>query len=186
MNIVLNYDPVAAADPGFVADAQAAVAILNRTFTNNITLTFDIGLGSIGTLVAIDAPIIRRPLASPLSASAGPNAFTQLYLPYSELREKLLTFGQPNFFTPTNLPDVNRVDGRADFYVSSRVGKAFGLPARAPHLPDGVIGIGPGFPGTDRIDTIMHEIGHAMGRMTADSIDPQGRPAASELDLMRF
>jgi hypothetical protein len=186
MNIVLNYDPVAAADPRFVADAQAAVAILNRTFTNNITLTFDIGLGSIGTLAAIDAPIMRQPLASPLSASAGPNVFTQLYLPYSELREKLLTFGQPNFFTPTNLPDVNRVDGRADFYISSSVGKAFGLPVRAPHLPDGFIGIGTGFQGTDRIDTIMHEIGHAMGRMTPDSIDPQGRPAASELDLMRF
>ena len=41
MNIVLNYDPVAAADPSFVADAQAAVAILNRTFTNNITVTFN-------------------------------------------------------------------------------------------------------------------------------------------------
>ena len=61
MNIVLNYDPVAAADPSFVADAQAAVAILNRTFTNNITLTFDIGLGSILSWDRLTQSFVRGP-----------------------------------------------------------------------------------------------------------------------------
>jgi hypothetical protein len=75
MNIVLNYDPVAAADPSFVADAQAAVAILNRTFTNNITLTFDIGLGSILTYNFASNSFIRSPL--PANASAANFNFFQ-------------------------------------------------------------------------------------------------------------
>ena len=85
MNIVLNYDPVAAADPSFVADAQAAVAILNRTFTNNITLTFDVGLGSILTWDRHSQSFVRGPLAAN-GAAANINFFKEISLTYSELR----------------------------------------------------------------------------------------------------
>ena len=63
MNIVLNYDPVAAANPSFVADAQRAVTILNSTFTNNITLTFDIGLGSLLTWNDVSQSFVRTAVA---------------------------------------------------------------------------------------------------------------------------
>src|SRR5207247_9346492 len=89
MNIVLNYDPVAAANPSFVADAQAAVAILNRTFTNNITLTFDVGLGSILTWDRISQSFVRGPLSAGTSA-AQINFFKTISLTYSELRTELL------------------------------------------------------------------------------------------------
>jgi hypothetical protein len=187
MNIVLNYDPVAAADPSFVADAQAAVAILNRTFTNNITLTFDIGLGSILSWDRLTQSFVRGPLAANTSA-ANINFFKTIGLTYSELRTNLLTSGQPNFFTPTNLPAGDSINGMANFYISSSEAKAFGLPVPTPPMNqrpdiDGWIGIGTtGFtPGPVRVAALLHEIGHAMGRVPFNL-----GSEVSVLDLMRF
>jgi hypothetical protein len=192
MNIVLNYDPVAAANPSFVADAQAAVAILNARFTNNITLTFDIGLG---TILKWDVPsqsYIRGPTPSPNTSVANINFFKEIDLTYSELRTNLLRFGQPNFFTTTNLPAGNSINNISNFFISSSVGKAFGLPIPNPPINqrpdlDGYIGIGTGFAsGPQRVAAILHEIGHAMGRISAN-IGPIGPVTYySELDLVRF
>jgi hypothetical protein len=183
MNIVLNYDPVAAANPSFVADAQRAVTILNSTFTNNITLTFDIGLGS---LLQWDNPsqsYVRKSVA-PGGGAANINFDREVSLTYSELRTDLLTFGQPNFFTPTNLPAGNSINNISNFFISSSVAAAFGLPVPNPiNRPgvDGFVGIGTGTSGPARVDTILHEIGHAMGRISTNY-----GPNVSELDLMRF
>src|SRR5262249_33986994 len=70
------------------------------------------------------------------------NWFTSVRLTYPELRQQLLTFGQPNFFTGANLPVGNSLNGMSDFVISSSVAAAFGLPNPNPNnLPDGVIGI---------------------------------------------
>src|SRR4051812_40241113 len=181
MNIVLNYDPVAAANPSFVADAQRAVTILNSTFTNNITLKFDIGLGS---LLQWDNPsqsYVRKSVA-PGGGAANINFDREVSLTYSELRTDLLTFGQPNFFTPTNLPAGNSINNISNFFISSSVAAAFGLPVPNPiNRPgvDGFVGIGTGTSGPARVDTILHEIGHAMGRISTNY-----GPNVSELDLM--
>src|SRR5262245_37764543 len=139
MNIVLNYDPVAAADPSFVADAQKAVAILNATFTNNISLTFNIGLGSFAGGVPI----------SPGESVAAVNPLASVFLTYSQLRDYLLRFGQPNFFTTTNLPAGNSINGISNFWVSSSVAAAFGLVAPN-RPPDGFVGIGTNFRSEER------------------------------------
>jgi hypothetical protein len=131
MNIVLRNDTVANADPSFLADEQTAINILNRTFTNNITLTFDVGLGSILQWNIASQSFVRSPLPANSSA-ANINFFKTISLTYSELREKLLTFGQPNFFTPTNLPAGDSINGMANFYISSSEAKAFGMPVPTP------------------------------------------------------
>jgi hypothetical protein len=186
MDIVLNYDRVALADPRFVADAQAAEAMLERTFTNNITLTFDVGLG---TILSWDVPsnsFIRKPTPTN-TALANINWFQTINLTYSELRTNLVQFGQPNLFTPTNLPDGDSINDRANFVIGSSVAKAFGLPVPTPPMNqqpgvDGFVGIGTGFTaGPQRIAALLHEIGHAMGRIHSNLGNN-----VSELDLMRF
>jgi hypothetical protein len=187
MQIVLRNDPVAQADPSFLADEQTAINILTATFTNNITLTFDVGFGSILTWDTPSQSFLRRP-TGPNTALANINFFQEISLTYSQLREKLLTFGQPNLFTTTNLPAGNSINGMANFYISSSEAKAFGMPVPTPPINqrpdiDGYIGIGTtGFtPGAVRIAALLHEIGHAMGRVHFDLGNN-----VSELDLMRF
>jgi hypothetical protein len=94
-----NYDPVAAGDQSLVADAEAAVAMLERTFTNNITLTFDVGLGTILRWDNATLSFFRGPQVAN-GAAANINFFKSINLTYSELRTNLVQFGQPNLFTP--------------------------------------------------------------------------------------
>src|SRR5262249_35715681 len=52
--------------------------------------------------------------------------------------------------------------------------------------PDGFVGIGTNFaPGDVRVATILHEITHAMGRVTPNR-DRAGVTSFAEMDLMRF
>jgi hypothetical protein len=78
----------------FLQDEQTAINILNTTFTSNITVTFNVGFGSSR----------GQPLPNQNVASASPNTLAAVTETYSQLREQLLTLGQPNFFTTTNLP----------------------------------------------------------------------------------
>src|SRR5262249_57837749 len=101
------------------------------------------------------------------------------FLTYSQLRQDLLTFGQPNFFNAANLPAGNSINGFTNFWVSSSVGAIFGLFTAQ---TDGFVGIGTGFtPGAQRVSAFLHEFGHAMGRVP-ESIGG----AAFELHLSRF
>ena len=157
----------------FLRDEQTAETMLETTFTNNISLTFNVGFGSIRGVT----------MANQNSAAAAPNTLRAVNLTYTDLRNALFTFGQPNFFTPTNLPAGNSINNITNFYVTSSVAKAFGLPVLNPGV-DGNIGIGVGFtPGATRVAAFLHEITHAMGRY-----DPNLRQGAqvSEFDLMRF
>ena len=187
MNIVFNNvnadgTPVANPDANLVADENTAKAILESTFFNNITLTFNVGLGFFpGNGDAVGG-----------AGSGGPNVRTDVFVTYDNLRNALLNLGQPNFFTPTNLPAGNSLPitpGQpgtiSNFWVSSSQAKALGLPPRGQGV-DGFIGIGTTVPiGTDRVATILHEVGHAMGRMPTNAV--QGNVTNyPELDLVRF
>jgi hypothetical protein len=183
MQIVLTNDAAARADPSFLADEQTAVAMLTATFTNNITLTFDVGFGTFQ-----GGPIPTPPGGDPrFIAVANPNTTIAAFLTYSQLRDKLLTSGQPNFFTGANLPAGNSINNMSNFYISSGVAKAFGLAVPNPmNQPDGFVGIGTGFtPGPERVAALLHEIGHAMGRYDFN-VAHQGVTYPSEFDLMRF
>jgi hypothetical protein len=164
----------------FLQDEQTAVNILNSTFTNNISLTFNVGFGSFK----------GKPMAPTDGGFGDVNIQTAVGLPYSQLRANLLTFGQPGFFNAANLPAGDSINGISDFWVSSSVAAAFGLaaPNRPPDAPDGFIGINniAFAPGAQRIVAFLHEFGHAMGRVPNNfDADPEG-VISSELDLVRF
>jgi hypothetical protein len=153
----------------FLADEQTAINILDAAFTDNISVTFDVGFGSFNG--------VRMNNQNISEADVNENAV--FFLTYSQLRTDLLTFGQPGFFNAANLPATNTINGFTNFWVSSSVGAIFGLfTAQA----DGFVGIGTGFtPGPQRISAFLHEFGHAMGRVPENI-----GGAVSELDLWRF
>ena len=153
----------------FLADEQTAINILDATFTNNISVVYDVGFGSYRGQIMPNQNI----------SEADVNENAVFFRTYSQLRQDLLNLGQPNFFTAANLPAGNSINGVTNFWVSSSVGAIFGLFTAQ---TDGFVGIGTQFtPGAQRVSAFLHEFGHAMGRVP-ETI--QG--AASELDLWRF
>jgi hypothetical protein len=157
----------------FLQDEQTAKTMLESTFFNNISLTFNVGFGSYRGILSSSQGI----------ATAAPNTLRAVFLTYTDLRNALLTFGQPTFFTATNLPDGKSVNNTSFFYVISSEAKALGLPVQAPGV-DGNIGIGTNFaPGAVRVAALLHEITHAMGRYDPNLLQGSRVPV---FDLMRF
>src|SRR6266404_4352090 len=153
----------------FLADEQTAINILDAAFTDNISVVYDVGFGSFEGQIMPNQTI----------SEANVNTNAVFFLTYSQLRQDLLTFGQPNFFNAANLPAGNSINGVTNFWVSSSVGAIFGLFTAQ---TDGFVGIGTGFtPGPQRVSAFLHEFGHAMGRVP-EFIGG----AASALDLWRF
>jgi serralysin len=157
----------------FLQDEQTAVNILNSTFTDNITVTFDVGFGSYRGGTMQDQSV----------SLADINSDAVFTLTYSQLRTDLLTFGQPGFFNAANLPAGNSLNGVTNFWISSSVGASFGL---FTPKTDGFVGIGTGFiPGSQRVSAFLHEMGHAMGRVSENLVF-NGITYFSALDLVRF
>jgi hypothetical protein len=153
----------------FLADEQTAINILQSTFTDNISVVYNVGFGSYNGQVLADQTI----------SEADVNQAAVFTLTYSQLRQDLLTFGQPGFFNAANLPAGTSLNGQTNFWVSSSVGAIFGLFTNA---VDGFVGIGTGFTaGAQRVSAFLHEMGHAMGRVPEDI-----GGAHSALDLVRF
>jgi len=153
----------------FLQDEQTAVNILQSTFTDDISVVFNVGFGSYQ----------GQTLPNQTISEADVNQNAVFFLNYQTLRNDLLTFGQPGFFNTTNLPAGTSLNGVTNFWVSSSVGACFGLFTNA---VDGFVGIGTGFaPGGNRVSAFLHELGHAMGRV------PENIGGAfSALDLVRF
>jgi serralysin len=104
-------------------------------------------------------------------------------LGYATLRADLIK-AVPGFFNNSNLPDVTSINGHSSFAIASTQERIFGiLPAtNSTNNVDGSVGIGTGFSaGLVRISALLHEIGHALGRVP-HTID--GAPDA--LALWRF
>ena len=142
----------------FLADEQTAINILQSTFTDNISVVFDVGFGSYR----------GAPLQNQLISEADVNSDAVFFLDYSQLRQDLLTFGQPGFFTPANLPAATGLNGKTNFWVSSSVGACFGL---FTNLTDGFVGIGNKFaPGGERISAFLHELGKNVGALVVDEV----------------
>jgi hypothetical protein len=153
----------------FLQDEQTAINIFDSTFTDNISVVFNVGFGSYQGVTLNNQTI----------SEADVNSNAVFFLTYSQLRQDLLTFGQPGFFNAANLPAGTSLNGKTNFYVSSSVGAIFGL---FTNDVDGFVGIGTGFtPGAERVSAFLHEMGHALGRV------PENIGGAfSALDLVRF
>jgi hypothetical protein len=157
----------------FLADEQTTKNILESTFTNNISVVYEVGFGSYQGVQLQNQNV----------SLAFVNENAVFPLTYSQLRQDLLTFGQPGFFNAANLPAGNSLNGVTNFWVSSTVGACFGL--FTPQT-DGFVGIGTLFqPGAQRVSAFLHEVGHAMGRIEAN-FNINGQIYFSALDLVRF
>jgi hypothetical protein len=175
---------VVAADATLIADENTVKTILESTFFDNITLTFNVCLGFNNIPNSRDRGLR-------VTGSGVANANGNAEVTYGALRTALLNGGQPNFFTATNLPAGDNLPGSplvpriSNFWISTSQAKALGLP-RENRTPDGFIGIGFSVaPGPDRVATLLHEVGHAMGRLSGTA----SRGAViyyPEFDLMRF
>jgi hypothetical protein len=153
----------------FLQDEQTAINILDTTFTDNISVVLDVGFGSYR----------GQTLQNFSGAVSDINTAARVPLTYSQLRQDLLTFGEPGFFNAANLPAGDNLNGVTNFYVSSSVGKIFGL---FTNQTDGFVGMGANVaPGDVRVDLFLHEMGHAMGRVPENL-----GGAVSALDLVRF
>jgi hypothetical protein len=162
-----------AASASLVAAENAAAAILDSTFSNDITLVLNVGNGFIpGT----------NNLVGNLAGLGKPNGATDVLVTYDTLRPALLASG---FFTDANLPEGENIDGISRFWISSSQAKALGFaePNNA-EVADGFIGVNSSYTGNNLIAALLHEAGHDMGRMPTN----QGfaNPSYPEFDLTRF
>ncbi len=164
------YGPLSQADiNSFLADEKTAIQMLDAAFSNNITVTIDVGYGS------YNGQILNSQNTSEGDTNGG------WRLSYSVLKADLEADGEPGFFNSVNLPGN---PGATNFWVSTSVGQIFGIADN--QQVDGYVGIGTGFtPGAQRVDAFLHEIGHALARV------PENQYAGyytyySELDLWRF
>jgi hypothetical protein len=182
MNVNRDGTPVANPDANLVADENTAKTILESTFFNNITLTFNVGNG----FNPRNGNNVPGGIGGPLTVEL---------VTYANLRNALLAKGQPNFFTDANLPAGNNIPitpgqpalgTMSNFWVSSSQAKALGIPLANPTPVDGDIGIGTAIAaGLDRVAVLLHEVGHAVGRIESNAV--QGIVTHyPELDLVRF
>jgi hypothetical protein len=147
----------------FLADEQTAINILDAAFTDNISVVYDVGFGSFEGQVMPNQTI----------SEANVNTNAVFFLTYSQLRQDLLTFGQPNFFNAANLPAGNSINGVTNFWVSSSVGAIFGLFTAQ---TDGFVGIGTGFtPGPQRVPPSCTSSGMPWGASRSSSAEPLPR-----------
>jgi hypothetical protein len=157
----------------FLADEQTAINILDSTFTNNISVVYDVGFGSYRGQIMPNQNI----------SEADVNSAAVFGLTYSQLRQDLLNLGQPGLFNAANLPAGNAINGISNFWVSSSVGAIFGLFTAQ---TDGFVEIGTLFtPGPQRVSAFLHELGHAIVRVPENLII-NGVQYESALDLWRF
>jgi hypothetical protein len=170
-------------DPSFLADEQTAINIYESLFSyDNITVTIRIGYGDMD----------GQPLPDQNKSEGDVNILGVQFLTYAALRNDLMKYGEPLIYNNSNLPPPGGFvgpDGTTNppnFWVSSAVAKIFGIQTNV--AIDGSVGIGTGFaPGPERVSALLHEIGHALGRVPENFSDPlYHNTSYSELDLWRF
>jgi hypothetical protein len=176
MQITYTINPNSISSASFVSDLNQAIAILESSLVANITIHLDIGYG-------VDAQQ-GTTLTNQNESYASPALVYGLN--YSTLRGDLLT-SSPGFFNATNLPNATSVNGVSTFNVTAAQARVFGIiSSNAGSTVDGYVSIGTGFPaGTPRIDAILHEVGHALGREPY-AVTSGGNTYYSSFDLFRF
>src|SRR5438874_4527408 len=183
MNINLIPDrSVASAPAGFTAAVRSAADLIQQTFTDNITLNIRYGWGTYND----------RPDGSLINfAGALGGAVSAEFVSYSDLRAWLLAkpvlsqdeFALASLPASTSAFPVDPVNG---FIVASAEEKALGHFLGQSTAIDGAIGFGTATRSGTWFSIALHEITHAMGRLTG--ADPS-QPVTSDpwlFDLYRF
>lgn len=166
LDINLIYDSKASGAPQSFRDAVSSAAIqLDSTIYDNITLNIVVGYGEIN----------GAPLTGGFAEGEPANGITEQYSAlYAQLAA---TETSPTDAAAVNsLPNGNSLNGESAFFITSAQEKTLGLISANDPVLDGYIGIPTNWPATSLVGAVLHEITHAMGRLSGNS----------EMDLYRF
>jgi hypothetical protein len=165
---------VATAPAGFAADVQQAAAILDQDFTDDITISIRYGWGT------FDNEPDRGIPAN--GAEGGP--LDQTTVTYAQLRTALIDKptlpGDLSMLSSLPISPTAFPDGDSNFTIASAEEKALGLFTGAADTIDGAIGFGTYTPPSFWVEGALHEITHAMGRVTGSISNP------TVFDLYRY
>lgn len=142
---------VANAPSAFVSALQTAASMIEASVSNNITLNIEVGWGEIAGQ-AIPAGV----------AEGGTNG--DIFQSYATVASELKANVSGPAAASLNLPATNPFGG-VSYDVSGAQAKAWGLTPATSTGIDGEIGVSSsGWPSTDYVAVLLHEITHAMGR----------------------
>ena len=153
---------VASAPSWFVPSIQAAANLLQQTFSDNITLNITYGWGTIG----------GNPITNANTALGGAYGFN---IGYSTVKSWLSADAKSadDATAVASLPNASSAfpNSRASFGVSTAQEKALGHFTGDPNALDGQMGFGTGWTQGAIVGAALHELTHAMGRLSSWSMD---------------
>src|SRR5204863_2476988 len=152
MQINISEDAsVRFAPSSFSTLLNQAAQFLDQTFANQITITIEVGWGEVG-----GTPLPRGVIGEggPLGGSA--YSYSQVV---STLQRNINSAADG--IAVASLPAADPTGG-GRFYIGGAEAKALGLPANDGGGFDGDVG----FQGQIGVSTIIHELTHAMGRVS--------------------
>ena len=176
INLIAD-DSISTAPSGFAAQVSAAAAVLQQAFRDNITLNIRYGWGTFNN--SGDPGLIGSSgaEAAPVSGDA---------ISYQLLRSWLVAdaSSQADNTASTFLPSSNLSlpDGQNLFFVASAQEKALGHFSGTSTVIDGAVGFGTSSTSDFWFPFALHELTHAMGRISGSSTEPP----ATILDLYRY
>jgi hypothetical protein len=173
MLINLEFDNSALGAPqSFIDTIQTAAKLIDTTFTDPITVNLSVGYGE---LTAGSTVYALTNGAAESVATGGQ------YVSFSQARSLLAGQVSSDVLSGVQaLPDAAAVQGQSNVIVWSAEEKALGLvPASAPGL-DGATGFATDIPVNLLEGVALHELTHAMGRVTASG------GQADVFDLYRY
>ena len=164
---------VAGAPVGFVAAIQKAAAIIDASIAGNFTINISYGWGSYNN-------VANSSLTGVNGAIGGSNA---LYSVDLGTVKGWLGSSAKSVDDLTALASLNAssLSNSTAVLVASDQEKAMGVFSGDPNASDGSIGFGTATTAADWVGIAVHEITHAMGRTSQDTL-----PAPTILDLFRY
>jgi hypothetical protein len=162
MHINLEYQGAAQApeQQGFRDGMQVAATLLENAFDDNITINIAVGYGEFnGTTLK--------------SQGSSEGDIVPVNISYTKLIGHLLShaFSSDDYGSLATLPDDTALQGQTTFRIGTAQAKALAiLPANDGGI-DGYVGMGTTFTGNILIGVALHELTHAMGRVSGSSLD---------------
>jgi FG-GAP-like repeat/Calx-beta domain/Bacterial pre-peptidase C-terminal domain len=166
---------IASAPSGFTAAVQAAATMLEQAFTDNVTINIRYGWGSANNVV--DPKLINSGGAYAQVLAGDP-------VSYATVRSWLLadaTSTQDTAAVNSLTANLSFPNGNITFFVPSAEEKALGHFTGNSNTIDGYVAFGTGVAANSWTNVALHEITHAMGRVT---LHYESNPVI--LDMFRY